>query len=159
MRVDGRKDALRRSCEGTIGLAKPVTNDACIATPQNVVDGVAIEITDLDDLPRAIGMGVEVGPIIRKSSVGLAEPIGDGAVISTPQEVAKPVAVEVAGADNMPGRTGVDREIGPVVEETAVRLTEPVGDCAVVGAPHDVAQAIAVEVAGADDVPARTGID
>src|SRR5439155_2491554 len=106
-----------------------------------------------DDVPVGGDGGVEVGGVAGEAAVRLAEPVAHGAGVVAPQDVADAVAVEIAGADDVPvaGHGGV--EVGGVAGKAAVRLAEPVAHRAGVVAPQDVDQPVAVEVAGPDNVP------
>jgi hypothetical protein len=61
--------------------------------------------------------------------------------------------VEVAGSADGPGGADMAQRIGIVDRELAVPTAEPVADRPVIAAPEDVGEAVAVEIADADDVP------
>ena len=96
---------------------------------------------------------VKLSPLPAKPPLALPSQSVTVAVVVAPQDVGHAVAVEVAGADDVPVGDDIDVEVRAVAGEAAVRLAQPVGDGAVVGAPQDVGLAVAVEVAGAGHLP------
>ena len=84
-----------------------------------------------------------------EAAVGLAEPVGDRARIVAPQDVVAAVAVEVAGAGDVPAGRDVAPAVGVIAGEAAIGLAEPLADGAAVVAPQDVVAPVAVEIAGA----------
>ena len=64
-------------------------------------------------------------PVMR--SVGLAEPLGEGPIVVSPDNVVFAVTIEVADADDVPVARDVGVEVGAVAGEAAGGLTQPVG--------------------------------
>ena len=102
---------------------------------------------------------MEVGPVIRKAAIGLAQPVGDGSVIGAPQHVSSTIPVEIAGCRHVPIGSRFDGERGTVAYKASVRLTKPIGDRPIFGPPQDVVAAVPVEVTCANNVPVRRGRD
>src|SRR6476619_6411715 len=110
-------------------------------------------------MPAVVRDGTgETEDVRREASVRGAEPVGDKAAVVAPEKVVLPVPVEVTDADDVPA---VVRDPGPGVglvgHEAAVRLAQPFGDIAAAVAPEDVVPPVAIEIAGADDMPAVVG--
>ena len=59
------------------------------------------------------------------------------------------------GILNVPLRTRIDAETRRIAKKTAVGLTEPVANRAVVILPQYIIAGVAVEVSDSDDVPTR----
>src|SRR6187200_3048489 len=63
----------------------------------------------------------------------------------TPQDIVAAIAVDVAGADDLPASVELVGGIGVVGEGTA-SLAEPLGEMPCLIAPQDIAPAVAVEI-------------
>src|SRR5215218_4264502 len=138
--------------EPAVRLAEPVDRLAIVLAQHQVVEPVTVEVADAGDVPVEARVDVEVSDVADEGAVGLAEEVGDGAAVVAPQDVVIAVAVEVAGADDVPVEPRVEGEVD-VADEAAVVLAEQVDDDPRIVAPQDVVVAVAVEVAGPlDDV-------
>src|SRR6185369_269172 len=89
------------------------------------------------------------------AAIALRQPVGDRAIVVLPDDVVLAVAVEVAGADDVPAGRDHVPSVGVVAREPAVRLAEPLGERSIVIAPEHVVPAVAIEVAGPGHMPAR----
>src|SRR5208282_3861312 len=120
--------------------------------PENVAHAGAVEVAGFDDRPGGRhGGDVRGGGVQDRGAVHLPDRHVAGRV--APENVGIAVAVEVAGADDRPsaGRHGADVRGGGIQDRGAVH--QPDRHVAGRVAPQNVAHAVAVEVAGADDRP------
>src|SRR5688572_21441314 len=117
--------------EASIGLAEPVGDRAIVVPKQQVVATVAIEVAHSGHVPAGGQRIARRRMVAEEAAVRLPEPVGDRAVVMPKQQVAAPVAVEVAGARYLPGGgepVGGDRV---VAEEPSIGLTQPFGNRAI----------------------------
>jgi len=67
-----------------IRIAKPIGNSAAAIAPQNVVDVIAVEVTDAGDVPVGRQIGVGVHKVGGEPSAGCAQPVRDAPVSVAP---------------------------------------------------------------------------
>ena len=150
---DGLAGAGEVIAEAAVELAEPLGDHAFVAAPDQVFKVVAVEVAHPDDVPVEWDVLAGAGEVVAEAAVEIAEPFGDDPGIAAPDQVAQPVAVEVAGADDVPVRAGSPGRSWRSYRGRCRRAAQPLRHHAGIAAPHDVAQPVAVVVAGADDVP------
>ena len=112
---------------------------------------IAVEVAGAGDMPVVVDGDVGVG-IADEAAVGLAEPSP-----TTPLSLRHKMSLEPSPLKSPVPATCQSLSSGNVgvgvADKAAVRLAEPLADQAIVVAPQDVVAAVAVEVAGAGDMP------
>ena len=99
-------------------------------------------------------IGARMSNVVHEAAVGSPEPVRQVPVAIAPQDIVDPVAVEVSGLDNMPlaGRS-IRACHCNIVSELTGRSPKPFGQVAVVVAPKNVVDGVAIKVTSGDDMP------
>ena len=135
---------------GQISCATGMSASFLLRSCERIVDEGVL------NMPSGAIDGGGVAAVVDEAAVRLAEPVAELAIGILPQDVVDRVAIEVADANDMPAQSGTVVEIGAVADEAAIGLAEPVGHLAAdVVTPQNIGDAVAIEVAGADDRASR----
>src|SRR5688500_3179980 len=110
------------------------------------------------DMPIGRRAGESIGVVVREPAAVGAQPVAELAGVAAPQYVVEPVAIVVADRCHLPAVRNTCKSVGIISGEPAIGGAQPVAKVTAVAAPQNVVAAIAVEVAGAGDVPAGRDI-
>ena len=71
--------------------------------------GAGKQLKDIRCLHVPAGRNEEggVGVVVSEPAIGLAEPVGDGAIVVAPQDIVAAIAVEVADGGHLPGQRNI----------------------------------------------------
>src|SRR6476659_11401626 len=95
-------EILRRGRDRSVGLTEPIAKLPCVASPEQIVPQVAIEIADADNLPVGIRMDQEIASVVGEAAIGGCQPIGHLTSVAAPKDVLPTIAIEIAGTDDVP---------------------------------------------------------
>jgi len=98
---------------------------------------VALDVAGADDLPVEREEQRRIRAVVGEVAGGSTEPLREPAIVPPQQDVAVAVAVEIAGARDLPVGREEQRDGGVIFEEAAPRGPKPAGEPAV-RAPHKI---------------------
>ena len=145
--------------EAAVVPSQPVGNGAIVVLPQDIIQRVAVEVPNFNDVPIGRNIVIHMRDVAGEiAGRRPSKPFIYHAAVVAQQYVRKAIAVEVPGAGDVPLRSRIYAEGSAVGEEASVGLPKPVGNGAVVVPPQDVVAPVAVEIASTDDLPIQGNV-